>query len=148
MVRDELFTSQSELRGSREELRAAREELRNKTALLNGACREASEAISSVERLIEDFHGLQGDLHGQETLVVQRDKVIARLRDEGCTQWASGWLSFQRKAANAYPSLDFNFDIPSDKEAEESLSVDYSKEPDTPAEAHSPSSPSAPSFDV
>ena len=30
MVRDELFTSQSELQGSREELRAARDELRNK----------------------------------------------------------------------------------------------------------------------
>ena len=59
MVRDELFTSQSELRGSREELRAARDELRNKTALLDGA---RGEAISSVERLTEECHGLQGDL--------------------------------------------------------------------------------------
>ena len=58
MVRDELFTSQSKLRGSREELHAARDELRNKTALLDRAHREASEAVSSVERLTEEFHGL------------------------------------------------------------------------------------------
>ena len=86
MVRDELFSSQSKLRGSREELCAARDELRNKIALLEGARREASEDISSVERLTEECHGLRGDLHGQETLVVQRDEVIARLRDEACTQ--------------------------------------------------------------
>ena len=148
MVRDELFTSQSELWGSREELRAAGDELSNKTVLLDGAHREASEAISSMERLTEECHGLRGDLHRQETLVVQRDEVIARLRDEACTQWASGWLAFQRKAFNSYPGLDFNFDIPSDEEAEESLSADYSGEPDTPAEAHSPSSPFAPASDV
>ena len=27
-----------------------------------------------------------------------------------CTQWASGWLAFQRRVANAYPSLDLNFE--------------------------------------
>ena len=70
MVRDELFTSQSELRGFREELRVARDELRNKTALQDGARREASKAVSSVERLTEECHGLLGDLHRQETLVV------------------------------------------------------------------------------
>ena len=148
MVRDELFTSQSELRGSSEELRAVRDELCNKTALLDGARREASKAVSSVERLTEEYHGLRGDIHRQETLVVQRDEVIASLRDEACTQWFSGWLAFQRKAATAYPGLDLNFDIPSDEEAEESLSADYSGEPDAPAEAHSPSSPSTPSSDV
>ena len=148
MVRDELFTSQSELRGSREEMRAARDELRNKRTLLDGARCKASEAISYVERLTEECHGLQRDLHRQETLVVQRDEVIRRLRDEVCTQWDSRWLAFQRKAANAYQGLDFNFDLPSDEEAEESLSVDHSGGPDTPAEAHSPSSPSAPSSDV
>ena len=85
MVRDELFTSQSELQGSREEPRAARDELRNKTTLLDGARHEASEVKRSVERLTEEFHGLRGDLHRKETLFVQRDKVIARLRDEACT---------------------------------------------------------------
>ena len=148
MIRDELFTSQSELRGSREELRAARDEPRNKTTLLDRARREASEAINTMERLTEECHGLRGDLHRQETLVIQRDEVIARLRDEVCTQWASGWLALQRKVANAYPGLDFNFDIPSDEEAEESLFTDYSGEPYTPAEAYSPSSPSAPTSNV
>ena len=90
MVQDELFTSQRELRGSREELRVAKDELHNKTALLDGACREVVEAVSSVERLTEECHGLMGDLHRQETLVVQRDEVIERLRDEACTRWASG----------------------------------------------------------
>ena len=148
MVRDKLLTSQGELRGSKEELRAAKDELRDKTALLDGARREASEAINSAERLTEECRGLRGDLHQQLTLVAQWDEVIGRLRDEACTQWASGWLAFQRKAANFYRGLDFNFDMPSNEEAEESLSADYSGEPDTPAEAHSPSSPSAPPSDA
>ena len=96
----------------------------------------------------EECRGLRGDLHQQVTLGAQRDEVIGRLRDEACTQWASRWLTFQRKAANAYPGLDLNFYIPSDEEAEESLSADYSRELDTPAEAHSPSSHSAPPSDA
>ena len=148
MVRDELLTSQGELRESKEELRAVKDDLRDKTALLDGARREASEAGNSAERLTEECCGLRGDLHQQITLVSQRDEVIGRLRDEACTQWSSRWLAFQRKAANAYPSLDFNFDIPSDDEAEESLSADYSREPDTLIEAHSHSSPSAPPSDA
>ena len=148
MVRDELLTSQGELRESKEELRAAKDELSDKTALLDGDRHEASEAINSAECLTEECRGLRGDLHQQVTLVALRDEVIGRLRDEACTQWASGWLAIQRKAANAYPGLNFNFDIPSDEEAEESLSADYSGEPDTTAEARSPSSPSAPPFDA
>ena len=148
MVRDELFTSHNELRGSQEELHMARDELRDKTELLDGAHHEASEAIRSAERLTKECRGLRGDLHQQVTLVAQKDEVIGRLRDEACTQWASGWLAFQRKAANVYPGLDFNFDIPNDEEAEESLSADYSGEPDAPVEVHSPSSPSAPSSDA
>ena len=53
-----------------------------------------------------------------------------------------------QKAANVYSDLDFNFDLPSDEEAEESFSEDYSQEPSTPAEAHSPSSSSVPSANV
>ena len=98
--------------------------------------------------MAEECHGLRGDLQWQETPVVQRDGAIAILRDEACTQWASRWLSFQRKVANAYPGLDLNFDIPSDEEVEESFSVDCFGEPNTPAETRSPSSPSAPSSDV
>ena len=144
MVRDELLISQGQLRESKEELCAAKDELRDKTALLDGPRREVSEAVNSAESLTEECRGLCGDLHQQVTLVAQRDEVIGRLRDEACTRWASRWLVFQRKAANAYPGLDFNFDFPSDEEAKESLSADYSGKPNTPAEAHSPSSPSAP----
>ena len=46
MVRDELLTSQGELRESKEELRVANDELRDKTALLDGARREVSEAVN------------------------------------------------------------------------------------------------------
>ena len=63
MVRDELLTSQGDLRDSKEELRAAKDELRNKTALLDGARREVSEAVNSAERLTEECRGLRGDLH-------------------------------------------------------------------------------------
>ena len=143
MVRDELLTSQGELRESKEELRAIKDDLRDKMMLLDRARREANQAASSAERLTEECRGLRGDLHQQITLVAQRDEVIGRLRAEACTQWVSGWLAFQKKAVNAYSGLDFNFDLPSDEEDEESFSADYSGEPGTPAEAHSPSSPSA-----
>ena len=103
VVRDELQSSQNELRATREELRVARDELCNKASLLDGARHEDSEAASSVERLTEECHGLRSDLQRQETLVVQRDGAIVSLRDEACTQWASRWLAFQRKAASAYP---------------------------------------------
>ena len=62
VVREELQSSQNELRVAREELRAARDELRNKAALLDRARIEASEAMSSIEHLIDECHGLRGDL--------------------------------------------------------------------------------------
>ena len=104
--------------------------------LLDKARGEVFEAESSIERLADECHALRGDL--------QRDGAISSLRDEACTQWASGWLAFQRRVANAYPGLDLNFDIPSDEEAEESFSTDCSGEPTALAEACSPSSLSAP----
>ena len=140
MVRDELITSQGELRESKEELHVANDELQNKIALLDGARRKASEAVNSMKRLTKECRRLCGDLHQQITLVAQRDEVIGRLRDQTSTQWASGWLAFQQKAANVYPGLDFNFDLPSDEEAEESFSANHSGGPDTPIEAQSPSS--------
>ena len=140
VAQNELQAVRDELQSSQNELRAARDQLHNKATLLDGAHCEASKAASSIERLTEECRGLRGDLQRQETLVVQRDKVIASLRDEACTQWAFGWLAFQRKAASAYPGFNFNFDIPSDEEAEGSFSADYSGEPNTPVEARSPSS--------
>ena len=41
-----------------------------------------------------------------------------------------------------YPGLDFYFDHPSDEEAEDSFSANYSQDSGTLAEADSPSSPS------
>ena len=144
MVRDELITSRGELRESREELRVANGELHDKVALLEGARREASKAVNSAERLNEECRGLRGDLHQQITLVAQRDEVIGILRNQASAQWAFGWLAFQQKVADAYQVLDFNFDLPSDEEAEDPFSANYSQEPSTPVEAHSPSSPSVP----
>ena len=148
MVRNELITSQGELQESKKELHATKDDLRDKTTLLDGARREASEAASSAERLTEECRGLPGDLHQQVTLVAQRDEVIGILNAEACTQWVSRWLAFQKKAVNAYSGLDFNFDLPSDEEDEGSLSADYSGEPGTPSEVHSPSSRSAPPSDA
>ena len=144
VVKEELQTSQNELRVAREELQAARDELRNRAVLLDRARYEASEAESSIERLTDECHALRGDLQRQETLVVQRDEAIASLRDKACTQWAFGWLAFQRRVANAYPGLDLSFDIPNDEEVEESFSADFLGEPVPSAEARSPSPPYAP----
>ena len=91
---------------------------------------------------------MRGGLHQQITLVAQRDEVIGRLKDQASARWASRWLAFQRRAVDAYPNLDFNLDLPSDEEVEESFSTNYSQEPGTPAEAHSPSSPSVPPADA
>ena len=77
-------------------------------------------------------------------MVAQRDEVIRQLRDQASAQWASGWLAFQQKSIHAYQDLDFNFDLPSDEEVEESFSTNYSQELGTPAEAHSPSSSCVP----
>ena len=54
MVRDELLTSQGELRESKEELRAIKDDLRDKMTLLDGARREANEAASLAECLTEE----------------------------------------------------------------------------------------------
>ena len=142
MVRDELITSRGELRESQEELRAGYDDLNNKVtqleaarreasearALLEVARRKASEAMNSAEWLREECRGLNGDLHQQITLVAQRDEVIGKLRDQASTQRASGWLTFQQKAVHVYSDLDFNFnfDLPSNEEAEESFSANYS----------------------
>ena len=75
-------------------------------------------------------------------MVAQRDEVIRQLRDQAGAQWDSGWLAFQWKAIHAYSNLDFNFDLPSDEEAEESSDTNYSQEPGAPIEAPSHSSSS------
>ena len=158
LVREELVTSRGELRDLQTELRAANVYLNDKETqlemarreasegkvLLETARRESSEAVNLSERLSEECHGLRADLYQQVSMVAQRDEVIRQLRDQAGAQWASGWLAFQRKAVLAYPDLDFNFDLPSDEEAEESTSANYSHRPGTPVETHSHSSSSLP----
>ena len=43
--------------------------------------------------------------------------MIAELKDEACTQWASELLAFQRRASRAFPDLEFNIQL-SDEEVE------------------------------
>ena len=61
------------------------------------------------------------DLARQEALASRRAEVIAELKDEACTQWASGWLAFQCRASRAFPDLEFNIQL-SDEEVEGSAS--------------------------
>ena len=37
--------------------------------------------------------------------------MIAELKDEACTQCASGWLAFQRRASRAFPDLELNIQL-------------------------------------
>ena len=144
----ELRAANGDLNDKVTQLEAARREASEVKVLLETARLESSEAANLAERMNEECRGLRADLHQRVSLVAQRDEVIKQLRDQASAQWASGWISFQRKAVHAYPNLDFNFDLPSNEEAEESFSTNYSQEPGTPAEAHSLSSSSAPSADA
>ena len=80
-------------------MQAVKGDLWAKIAALEQACQEALEAGNSVERLTEELGRLQMDLARQEALVSRRGEVIGELKDETCTQWASGWLAFQRRAS-------------------------------------------------
>ena len=70
--------------------------------------------------------------------------MISDLRDEACTLWASGWLAFHRKATKVFLSLDFNFKVPVEEEAEES-DFDYEEDPmvlsDAPSSVPLPGEP-------
>ena len=139
--------AKDELRVVKEEFQATGEELGTKAAALDLAYREASEAESSVERLAEECSTLRGDLQRQEAMISQRDGVIAELRDEACTLWASGWLAFRRRAAKAFPGLDFNLQVPDEEEAEESVSeeeADLDVFPDAPSSVSFPGEAEAP----
>ena len=94
-------------------------ELCLKAMIFSQVSQEASEVMNSVEHLTEECHGLRGDLQRQEALVNQEKGVIVELRDEAYTLWASGRLTFWRKAAKVFPGLDFNFQVPAKGEAEE-----------------------------
>ena len=61
--------------------------------------------IVALERARQEA---QMDLARQEALASRRGEVIAELKDEACTQWASGWLSFLCRASRAFQVLEFN----------------------------------------
>ena len=136
VAEDEPQAVRDELQVARDELHVVRDELRLKATTLSRVSQEASKAVSSVERLTEECHGLYGDLQRQEALVSQKEWVIAELRDEACTLWASGWLAFWCKAAKVFPGLDFNFQVPAEGEAEES---DFDDEADPVVFSDAPS---------
>ena len=79
-----------------------------------------------MESLAKECNALRGDLQRRKVMVNHKDGVIAKLRDEAYTLWASRWLAFQRRAAEAFPGLDFNFPVPDpdEEDAEESVSED------------------------
>ena len=109
------------LRLAREELQAVKGDLWANILALARARQEALEARNSVERLKEELDKLWMDLARQEALASRRGEVIAKLKDEACTQWDSGWLAFQRRASRAFPDLEFNIHL-FDEEVEESAS--------------------------
>ena len=118
----ELRAVNGDLNDKKAQLEAGRHEASECKALLVTARRESSEAANLAERLNEECRGLRADLHQRISLAAQKDEVIRQLRDQAGAQWAAGWLAFQRKAVHAYSDLDFDFDLPSDEEAEESFS--------------------------
>ena len=110
-ARKDTKVTEDKLRLVREELQAVKGNLWAKMAALERACQEALEAGNSVECLTEELSRLRMDLARQETLASRRGEVIAELKDEACTQLASGWLAFQRRASRAFPDLEFNIQL-------------------------------------
>ena len=98
------------------------DELHLKTMTLNWVFQEVSEAESTVGRLNKECGGLRDDLQRQQDLVAQKERVIVELRDEACTLWASGWLSFWHKASKVFPGLLFDFPVLAEDEMGESES--------------------------
>ena len=62
VIEDELREVRDELQVARDELHVVRDELCVKATILSRVSQEASEAVSSVERLTKECHGLRGDL--------------------------------------------------------------------------------------
>ena len=107
-ARKEVKVVEDELRLAREELHAIKGDLWAKIATLERARQEALEAGNSVERLKEELGRFRINLERQEALDSRRGEVIAKLKDEGYTQWVSRWLAFQRRASRAFSDQKFN----------------------------------------
>ena len=111
VARKDAKVAEDELRLAREELQAVKGDLWAKMAALERARQEALEAGNSVECLTKELDRLRMDLARQKALASRRGEVIVELKDEACTQWASGWLAFQRRASRAFPNLNFNIQL-------------------------------------
>ena len=96
-ARKDVKVAEDELWLAKEELQAVKGDMCTKVTALDRVRQEALEARNSMECLTEELNKLQMDLERQEALASRRGEVIAKLRDEACTQWASGWLAFQRR---------------------------------------------------
>ena len=72
VAEDELRAVKDELQVARDELHVVRDELRIKATTLSQVSQEAFEAVSSVESLTEECHGLRTNLQRQEALVSQK----------------------------------------------------------------------------
>ena len=120
-ARKDAKVAEDELWLAKEELKAVKGDLCAKVSALDRVRQEALETGNSVERLTVELGKLRMDLARQEALASRRGEVIAELKDEACTQWASGWLAFQRWASRAFPDLEFNIHL-FDEEVEESAS--------------------------
>ena len=68
VAEDEVLAVREELQVAMDKLHMVRDELRIKATILSRVSLEASEAVSSVERLTEEYHGLRGDLQRQGDL--------------------------------------------------------------------------------
>ena len=62
VTKDELRAIRDGLHVARDVLHVVRDELRIKATTLSRVSHEAFEAVSSVERLTKEFHGLREDL--------------------------------------------------------------------------------------
>ena len=139
-ARKDAEVAEDELRLAREEVQAVKGDQWAKMAALKRALQEALEASNSMECLTEELGRLRIDLTRQEALASRRGEVIAELKDEACTQWAFGWLAFQRRASRAFLDLEFNIQL-SDEEVEGSASeaeVDAGAEVFSRAPDHAP----------
>ena len=93
-ARKDMNVTKDELRLARDELRVVKGDLCAKVTALDWVGQEALEAGNSVECLTEELDKLRIDLERQEALASRRGEVIAELKDEVCTQWASGCFAF------------------------------------------------------
>ena len=98
-ARKDVKVAENELRLAREELQVVKGDMCAKVTVLDRVRQEALKAGKSVECLTEKLGKLRIDLERREALASRSGEVIVELRDEACTQWAFGWLAFQRRAS-------------------------------------------------